>query len=115
MHYARSSVAILRSSPIPWNALGLCFVKRGQVGRGLEHFLAAYELDPKFSKAAYNIACCYSLLGDTDRALKYLPKGLDSYRRVTLAETDPELNNVRDLPEFRLILEEARGKLQLDS
>jgi len=107
-HYARYSIKLFKISPIPWNTLGICFAFKGETQRALEHFLAAYGYDPEFTNAAYNIACCYSLMNDTEKALKYLAISLDGRRHIELAEEDPVLSNIRRLPEFEKILDKAR-------
>ncbi len=110
-YYARLSIGLLKSSPIPWNTLGIYYIAIGEVRRGLEHIKAAYGYDPNYTKAAYNIACCYSLLGDKEKALEYLAIGVDTTRRLKLAEEDPELDKIRELPKFKEILNAAREKL----
>lgn len=109
--YARRSIGLLKSSAIPWNTLGIYYLDVGEVRRALEHFLAAYGYDPGFNKAAYNIACCYSQLGDKEKALEYLAIGVDTARRLELAENDSDFDNIRELPEFKEILNEARASL----
>lgn len=109
--YARRAIKLFNISPIPWNTLGVCFATKGETRRALDHFLAAYGYDPGFCKAAYNIACCYSLLGEKDKAIEYLASGLDTKRRIELAETDSGLDNIRGLREFERIVEEAKKKL----
>ncbi|MCP4231457.1 MAG: tetratricopeptide repeat protein [bacterium] len=110
-NYARRSIALLKSSAIPWNTLGIYYLDIGEVRRALEHFKASYGYNSEFNKAAYNIACCYSLLGEKEKALDYLAKGLDKLRRIELAENDPDFDNIRNLPEFKQILKDARAKV----
>ena len=105
--YARRSIKLFKASAIPWNTLGVCFAKRGETRRALEHFLAAYGYDPKYTKAAYNIACCYSVLNEPEKALEYLTGSLENRVMIKLAEEDPVLSNVRELPEFEEVLNEA--------
>jgi adenylate cyclase len=109
--YARRSLELLKTSPIPWNTLGIYYMHVGELRRGLEHFKAAYSYDSEYTKAAYNIACCYSRLGDNEKALEYLAIGVDTARRLKLAEEDSDFDNIRVLPEFERILNTAREKL----
>lgn len=106
--YARRSVTILRESAIPWHTLGIYYLTRGQLLTAIDHFLAAYSYDPTYKKAAYNAACCYALVGEIDEALDYLKKSLDSPERIARAEEDEDFADIRDLPEFKRIIEEAR-------
>lgn len=109
--YARLTLKIIKSSPIPWDTLGLYYLTKGEVKRALEHFLAAYQYDPGYTRAAYNIACCYSRLGETDKALRYLAESLDTERRIEIAQQDADLANIRGLPEFERVLNKAGEKL----
>jgi tetratricopeptide (TPR) repeat protein len=63
--------------------------------------IAAYEkeLDLRVgfpADAAYNIACCYALLGERENAIKWLEKALDlGYRHLEHAQTDSDLQSIR--------------------
>jgi tetratricopeptide (TPR) repeat protein len=110
--YARRSVMILTESAIPWHTLGVYYLTRGQLVTAIDHFLAAYSYDPAYTKAAYNAACCYALLGEIDEALEYLKKSLDSPERIARAEKDEDFASIRDLPGFKQVIEEARKSLR---
>ena len=109
--YARRSIKLLKGSAVPWHTLGVYYLKRGQLRTAIDHFLAAYSYDPEYVKAAYNTACCYALLGETDEALEYLAKSLASPERVARAEADEDFADLRDLPEFKKVIEEAKRTL----
>lgn len=50
---------------------------------------------------AYNIACCYALLGDKESALNWLEKAFAlGFRRLENAQTDSDLQTLRDNPRF---------------
>jgi len=109
--FARRSIKLFKASAIPWNTLGICFAKKGETRRALEHFLAAYGYDSNFTKAAYNIACCYSILNEPEKALEYLALSLDSPKLIELAEEDSEFDSIRILPKFKEIINEARASI----
>jgi beta-lactamase regulating signal transducer with metallopeptidase domain/tetratricopeptide (TPR) repeat protein len=64
--------------------------------------------------SAYNVACAYSLAGDTDRALQFLRKGVEEgFDGVdSIARQDEDLDNIRTDPRFPAILQMAKA-LQL--
>jgi tetratricopeptide (TPR) repeat protein len=110
--YARLSMQIMNFSPIPWHTLGIYYMARKQLRVALDYLLAAYTYDPNYTKAAYNAACCYALLGETDTAVEYLKKSLDSPERIAKAEKDADFANLRDLREFKSVIEKARKAFQ---
>ncbi len=55
--------------------------------------------------AFYNIACCYALLGQNDKALHFLSKVKQSgWIRIGKALFDPDLQGLQSIPEFRRII-----------
>jgi tetratricopeptide (TPR) repeat protein len=112
--YARLSMQIMNSSPIPWHTLGIYYMARKQLRVALDYLLAAYSYDPNYTKAAYNAACCYALLGETDRAFEFLEKSLDSPERIAKAEQDDDLAEIREHPGFKQVIEKAKKFLRVE-
>jgi tetratricopeptide (TPR) repeat protein len=110
--YARLSMQVLNASPVPWHTLGIYYLAREQFRVALDYFLAAYSYDPEYTKAAYNAACCYALLGEIDEALDYLKIGVDSAERIAKAEKDKDFAGIRDLPGFKQVIKEAKKSLR---
>jgi len=63
---------------------------------------------------AYDIACWYSLHGDSDKALKFLKLNYETDNDHSLyfdyAILDQDFNNVRELPEFLNIINEYKTR-----
>ncbi len=60
----------------------------------------------------YNVACLYSLLGDTDSALVYLRKDLEqSIGNVVRIQDDSDLDNIRDTEAYKTLVNEFTEKL----
>ena len=69
----------------------------------------------------YDAACIYSRMGENQKALEYLKKSLEKgYRRFSHIDIDDDLNSLRNLDEFRELVEyykesflmEIEGKTQ---
>ena len=66
----------------------------------------ALTINPDDPLLLYNIACMYSLLGEPDEALNCLEKSVDKgYGQKDWVEHDSDLNPLRELPRFKMIVE----------
>lgn len=108
---AEKALQLNPSSPASWNALGMYHAKRYDYATALEHFLAAYSMDPEYLTAAYNIACAYAMLGDKAEALEFLKKAFASPYYVDAAEKDRDINPLREEESFQKLLSSARERL----
>jgi TolB-like protein/cytochrome c-type biogenesis protein CcmH/NrfG len=76
--------------------------------RELEKVLALGSTDPH---TFYNMACAYALLQMKEEALAMLKKAAEmGYSEWDLAPRDPDLTCIREEPEFRRLLKEAKHK-----
>ena len=64
---------------------------------------------------AYTLGCGYSLLNDPSAALVQMSAAVDlGFSDYILMRGDPDLDNVRRLPEFEWLLQEAKEALRVD-
>jgi serine/threonine protein kinase/Flp pilus assembly protein TadD len=85
-------------------ATDLC--QLGEKGRSLEWARMALAIDPEDAGILYNVACVYSLQGQLEESIACLEKALVHgfwYKRW--AENDSDLNNVREHPGFKKLME----------
>ena len=79
--------------------------KKGLVGRAVELDAKVVELLPDDCLARYNLACSLARAGRPDEAIDSLSKAiLLGYDDLTHVDVDPDLDSLRDLPEFRALL-----------
>lgn len=58
---------------------------------------------------AYDAACLYSLMGETEKALVYLEQALErGYRRFAHMEVDRDLDNIRSLQQYRELIDKYK-------
>lgn len=90
----------------------------------LENKNSRFEKDKKRNQLLainyYNLSCCYALWGKHKEALVFLDKTLPLFDfelmthrsisplNVLKVQTDPDLNSIRNLPEFSLFVEELK-------
>ncbi|MFZ1906295.1 MAG: tetratricopeptide repeat protein [Steroidobacteraceae bacterium] len=65
----------------------------------------ALELSPGDPLMLYNCTCCYSRLGEADRAIDTLRQSIAAgYENFAWLKQDPDMNPVRDHPKFQALL-----------
>ena len=91
--------------------LGNDYTKRGQYEKGLQVDLRLSRLRPTDPVVFYNLACSYSLLGQTTLAIEGLEKALRlGYGDWEYLVRDPDLDNVRKDPRFEQLQRKHIGK-----
>ncbi len=79
--------------------------KKGLVHRAVELDARVVELLPHDCLARYNLACSLARAGRPDEAIDSLSKAiLLGYDDLAHMDVDPDLDSLRDLPEFRALL-----------
>jgi hypothetical protein len=69
----------------------------------------AEKVAPFWSVSQYNLACLYSLNGQTEECIKRLTLAIDlGFRNAKLMGQDSDLNNVRETPEYKALFEKAK-------
>ncbi|HEV8113947.1 MAG TPA: protein kinase [Planctomycetota bacterium] len=92
---------------------GITALQSRELDRAIAAFRRCLEIDPSRSVCAYNVACGYALAGDVEHGIEWLDRaatmgfGVAPYR-LRVAETDPEIANLRDDPRGRAVLERIR-------
>jgi tetratricopeptide (TPR) repeat protein len=75
--------------------------------RALQWLNTAARIDSENPRTAYNLACGYSHLGETERALDMLEISIENGRSIATldwAKIDPDLAAVRDHPRFSALV-----------
>lgn len=79
--------------------------KKGLVDRAAELDAKVVALLPKDFLARYNLACSLARAGRPEEAIDSLSKAiLLGYDDLAHMDVDPDLDSLRDLPEFRALL-----------
>lgn len=88
----------------------LCYLGRTQEAEQWQNQIL--EADPSVGNY-YDAACFYSRMNNTKKAVQYLQKAVDlGYKDFALMETDEDLDNIRQTPEYLSIVESHRkGKI----
>lgn len=59
----------------------------------------------------YDAACLYSIMGENEQAISYLQQALEKgFRRFSHIERDRDLDNIRELPAFKALIEKYKQK-----
>ena len=93
--------------------LGAAYLKIGRKEEAERHFKIAVKgfeerqakgADDPFTK--YYVACLYALVGDADRAIKYLEETFTDLRVLNTlrAKLDPDFDSIRSDPRFQHLI-----------
>lgn len=81
----------------------------GQKDKAIEVLNTMLDKDKKGN--CYDAACLYSVMGEKVKALSYLRQSLEEgYRRFAHIKRDRDLNNIRNMEEFKVLLKEYEKK-----
>ncbi len=84
-------------------AVALC--RLGNKAEGLNWAERALAVDPDDAGVSYNVACLFSLEGESDRAIESLEHAIQGgFARKDWFEKDPDLDPIRDDPRFRELM-----------
>ena len=85
----------------------LAAARLGDPERARSEIEYAVKLEPERADIAYGAACGYALAGDTEKALDWLQTAVErGHQELWWARVDPDLDNLRDLPRFKEIMDE---------
>jgi tetratricopeptide (TPR) repeat protein len=89
-----------------YNDRAATFIRQKKFDEAKNDLDKALTIDPHNPATYYNTAALYAIQKQSSPALEYLDKALVlGFKDYDLLRTDPDLNNIRKLPEFRKILE----------
>lgn len=60
----------------------------------------------------YDAACLYSIMGEKEKAIAYLKQAFEQgYRRIAHTYADHDLDNIRELPDYKALLEKYSNEI----
>ncbi|MGB9498840.1 MAG: tetratricopeptide repeat protein [Dissulfuribacterales bacterium] len=86
--------------------LAIIYASTGEFDLATENFKKIISYQPNNAAAYYNIACIYALQNQKNQTINWLQQALDhGYDNWDKLRTDPDLDNIKDEPYFRNLLE----------
>lgn len=88
------------------NNLGVVYMKKGVYKWATIRLQDALKLKPDYADAHYNLACVYAKTNDTESSLLRLKEAVDLNPEIkTWVKNDQDLENLRDLPGYKKLME----------
>jgi tetratricopeptide (TPR) repeat protein len=85
--------------------LGELVARKGLVSRAVELDRQLVECLPEDALARYNLACSLALVGHSDEAVAAISAAIRlGYDDLDHMESDPDLDSLRERPDFRALL-----------
>jgi tetratricopeptide (TPR) repeat protein len=103
---------LLEESPFDFRAnyhIAFAYLLLKDYGKAVRYFEIARRIQPKDQLTLYNLACAYALWDKKREALRALGEAVDAgFDDVDHIERDPDLQGLRDDPDYRKIVERAK-------
>jgi len=104
-----SGIEDYERTPEYWFYLGLAYTDNYQYKEAIVPFKQAIKIDPDDAGAHYNLACCYSLLGNVNKALESLGRAIDlGFDDIKHIENDSDLNGLRDEAGYKKLINKLK-------
>lgn len=85
----------------------------GELDKAKEFMQRLIDEDPDYEGNYYDAACLYARMGDKEKALEFLRQALDrGYRDFAHIAIDYDMDNLREVEEFKALIEEYKEKFQ---
>ena len=98
------------------SALGDLYTKKGEYEKGLELDLRLTQLRPEDPIVLYNLACSYSLINDTNLALRTIKKAINrGYDDFDFIQQDKDLHNLHQDSRFKRYFARIKNKKNVSS
>jgi Uma2 family endonuclease len=90
-----------------WKYQGIALAASGKYQDAITSFDQALNLNPNYSEAFYNKACCYILLGNIEQAIENLQQAiyLDSKKWIAKAKTDSHFDQLQENRHFQALMD----------
>ena len=92
-----------------YTSRGMTAYSAGDYVLAIESFKNAFSLRPDYSALAYNISCCYALLGEADSAIVWLEKTFELGSFLFI--DDEDLASLQANPRYRDLVQKAEQKI----
>jgi TolB-like protein/predicted Ser/Thr protein kinase len=104
----------LPDEPLITSLQGILYARRNQTGLALECVRRALDLPRSFGHTHhthYQIACVYAVLGETDKAMAWLERSVDTgFACWPFFKIDPHLEPLRENAEFKRLVADLEYK-----
>ena len=88
---------------------GIAYMQQRKLNKAMDDLQKAAGLAPGDKSIHYNLTALYCLQGAKDRAFDSLDKAMElGFNNYDALRTDPDLDGIREDPEFRKILEKYK-------
>lgn len=91
------------------------FYYLGQKDKAIEFMDSLIAKNDDRAGSYYDAACLYSIMGEKDKALDFLKKAFEQgFRRIAHTYADHDLDNIREMPEYKELLEKYSAEEIVD-
>lgn len=101
----------IEDTPDKYNCIHYAYQGLGQFDKAIEVMDSIIARNEDRAGSYYDAACLYARMGQKQKALEYLGKSLElGYRRFAHIKRDQDMDSIRDLDEFKALIEKYQQK-----
>jgi tetratricopeptide (TPR) repeat protein len=104
----KAALQQIPDEPLIVSVQGMLYARRRQTDLALQCVRHALDAPRSFGHTHhtyYNIACVYAVLGETDKAMAWLERSVDTgFACWPFFQVDPHLESLREEPEFKRLV-----------
>ena len=103
----------LDTVPNRYSTAMYAFQSLGELDKAKEFMQRVIDEEPDYEGNYYDAACLYARMGEKQQAIDYLRQAFDrGYRDFAHIVVDYDMDNIRDMEEFKVLIEEYKEKFQ---
>lgn len=102
--YLENAMKLDSMAPLVWNTWGNYYFEQKKYAESENYYLKSIQLDSNYVDPYYNLACCYAIQKNSNKAFQNLERALKIGYDYDWIQKDTDLENIRSLPQWKELM-----------